>query len=133
MFARRLIRSIFSLISDVSPFTRSVKKLEAHPLPKENKLTRLSSNDAGSTVDKRDARHPYREAVYIFPSRFEHAIPGSVFWVKDDLEAPTKVFSVFLSVRETACEAERMVSGLLMLANREAFGLALKSLNIKRA
>jgi hypothetical protein len=44
-----------------------------------------------------------------------------------DLEAPMNVFSRFLSVRETAWEAERKVSGVLMLANREAFGLVLKS------
>lgn len=77
MLSRRLMRSNFSRISDVSPLTRRVKKLLAQPLPKANIEIRLPLSCCGSMVDKRDERPPYSEAVYMLPQRAAQRIEGA--------------------------------------------------------
>ena len=94
------MRFSLSLISVVSPMTRAVQKVDAAPEPNENKLNRLLSSSVGSTFESRDARHPYKEAVYMLPRRLEQAIAGSVFLANEAFEAATKVFSTALSVRD---------------------------------
>ena len=96
------MRSIFSRIADVSPLTRTVKKLAAQPEPNAYKLTRLPFSSAGATVESREARQPYNEAVYMLPNRREHAMPGSVFFANEAYDAATNVFSTFLSRSEAS-------------------------------
>jgi hypothetical protein len=47
--------------------------------------------------------------VYILPSRFEQAIPGSEFFEKKDFEAVTNTFSIFLSVNEGATDLHKVL------------------------
>ena len=77
MLSSRFTRSIFSRISVVSPLTRSVKKLLAHPLPNAYNDTRLPLRAAGSTLARSEASPPYSDAVYMFPQRAAQRIEGA--------------------------------------------------------
>lgn len=130
MLSNLLMRSIFSLISVVSPLTLMQKKLLANPLPNANMLIRLPWSSAGSTDEINDARPPYNDAVYMFPHRLAHFIETSTVDSNSDLEKVMKFFSSALSVSEAEYSCARMVSGEGTLAYLGAVGFDMKSFQI---
>lgn len=102
MLANLFTKSSFSLISVVSPFTLITKKELARPLPYANMLILLPLSSSGEMEDKRDAKPPYRDAVYMLPQRFAQRRDGFTFDWYADLAKVMNDFSRTLSVREAA-------------------------------
>lgn len=87
-------------ISSVDPTTLSAKKLAAAPPPNANIASRFPSSISLSTCPRRDERHAYSEAVYMFPHRLEHASPGSTVFLKLSFESAMSARSIDFSVME---------------------------------
>lgn len=78
-----------------------VKKLLARPLPNANILILLPFKSEGSTLERRLAKPPYNDAVYMLPHRRAHFIEGSTVDSKPAFEKVMKAFSRALSVSDS--------------------------------
>ena len=65
LHARQPLEKVFSRISDVSPLTRRVKKLDAQPLPKANILDACPELGGSNGRQKRGKTAVQRSGVYV--------------------------------------------------------------------